>query len=155
MKKIIVLFGILMSILCVSSCSSDDDSNTNNPSVSIVGVWRQINQIDFCSTGSQEIYNLSACEQTGRYTFNQNGNYDITSYELINGDCVLESIENGTWVVNNGTLTVSNSEGSFQFTILELNGDTLKIGADENSIDPDPCNDGFLDRFTFDFVRAE
>lgn len=154
MKKMKLFSGILIGLLLFSSCSSDDDSNSQTSS-SIVGVWSQINEIDFCSTGSQDVYNLSSCEQTGRFTFDQNGNYNITSYELIGGDCILESTENGTWQVNQGLLNVVSPDGTFQFTIFELTENTLKIGADENSADPDPCNDGFLDRFTFDFVRLE
>jgi PBP1b-binding outer membrane lipoprotein LpoB len=155
MKKMNLLCGILIGLMIFSSCSSDDDSNSEPSSPSLVGTWKQINQIDFCTTGSQDVYNLSSCEQTGRYTFNQNGNYNITFYELIGSDCVLESTENGTWEVNAGALNIINSDGAFQFTTFELSENALKLGADENSIDPDPCNDGFLASFTYDFVRVE
>ncbi|MBR9845397.1 MAG: lipocalin family protein [Algicola sp.] len=154
MKKKTLFCGILIGLMIFSSCSSDDDSNSNSPS--IVGSWKQINEIDFCSTGSQDVLILNSCEQTGRWILSDNGTYTRTFYELVDNDCILDFTDNGTWEINNGNLTItSNFEGSFEFTTFELTQNTLKIGADENSADPDPCNDGFLTSFTFDFERVD
>ncbi len=153
MKKMKLFCGILIGLMILSSCSSDDDSNSNSPS--IVGSWKQINQVDFCSTGSQEVLNLNTCQQTGRLIFNENGTYTWTFYELNGSDCDLDGALNGTWVITNNMLNIAGQGGTFQYTTLEITQNTLKIGANEDSSNPDPCGTGVLSSFTFDFERVE
>lgn len=147
-----LFYKILIGLMMFSSCSGDDNSNS---SPSIVGNWKQINQIDFCSTGSQEIVSLNTCQQTGRLLFNDNGTYTWTLYEFNGSNCVLDETLTGTWEITNNMLTVTSQGETFQYTTLEITENTLKIGADENSSNPDPCNDGVLTKFTFDFQRVE
>ncbi|PIB29443.1 hypothetical protein BFP78_15415 [Gaetbulibacter sp. 5U11] len=138
-----------------SSCSSDDDSNSEPSTPSLVGVWKQINQIDFCSTGSQEVLNLNTCQQTGRLIFNENGTYTWTFYELNGSDCELDGTLNGTWEITNNMLNIAGQGGTFQYTTLEISQNSFKIGANEDSSNPDPCGTGVLLNFTFDFERVE
>ncbi len=153
MKKIKLFCGILIGLMIFSSCSSDDD-NSNPEPPSLIGIWKQVNEIDYCSTGSQETINSSTCEQNGRFNFNSNGTYNVTSYELEGNDCNLVSEENGTWEINNGSLIITNQDGSIEFTTFELTENTFKTGIEQ--IDQgEPCNDGHLIGYELNFVRVE
>ena len=153
MRKMKLFYGILIGFLLLSACSSDDDSS-NPESPTLAGAWKQINEIDYCSTGTQEIINSSTCEQNGKFNFNSNGTYNITYYELVGNDCNLDYTENGNWETNNGSLIITNQDGSFEFTTFELTENTLKLGREE--IDQgEPCNNGHLISYELNFVRAE
>jgi hypothetical protein len=154
MKEMKLFYGILIGFIIFLSCSNEDDSNTELSSPSVIGIWKQIRQVNSCSTGSQEIINLNTCEQTGRITISANGNYNRTSYYLDGNDCNLEGNANGTWEINNEVFSINNSNESFDYTIVELTENSLKIREDEDGQD-EQCNDGFLTNYTLEYVRVE
>jgi hypothetical protein len=149
MKKMKLFCGILISLVIFSSCSSDDDLN------SIVGTWKGIKEVDVCSTGSEDIFDFDSCEQTGRLTFSKNGTLNVTQYELINGSCELSDTLTGTWVIDNGNLTIGIAGNTNEVTFFELSSNTLKLG--RYSSDPnDPCDGGNLPSHNYtEFVRVE
>ncbi len=153
MKKMKLFFGILISLVIFSSCSSDDDSNSNlNP---IVGTWKGIKEVDVCSTGSEDISNFDSCRQTGRLTFSENGTLNFTQYELINGNCELADTDTGTWVIDNSNLTIGIAGNTIEITFFELSSNTLKIGRYFSDPD-DPCDGGNLLSHNYtEFVRVE
>ena len=99
MKKMKLFLGILIGLLIISSCSSDDDSNSDTGS--IIGTWKPIKEVDVCSTGFEDVYDFDSCEQTGRIIFSEDGTLNITEYDLENGNCEQYYNSTGTW-----TLTV-------------------------------------------------
>ena len=153
MKKMKLFCGILISLVIFSSCSSDDDSNSNlNP---IVGTWKGIKEVDVCSTGSEDISNFDSCQQTGRLTFSENGTLNFTQYELINGNCELAVTDTGTWVIDNSNLTIGIAGNTIEITFFELSSNTLKIGRYFSDPD-DPCDGGNLLSHNYtEFVRVE
>jgi hypothetical protein len=153
MKKMKLFCGILIGLMIFSSCSSDDDSNSN--SNSIVGTWKGIKEVDVCSTGSEDIYDFDSCEQTGRLTFSENGTLNITEYDLINGNCELDYTRIGTWVIDNGNLSVTIAGDTDEVTFFEVSSNTLKLGQYDS--DPnDPCDGGNLpSHYYTEFVRVE
>ena len=153
MKKMKLFCGILIGLMILSSCSSDDDSNSN--SNSIVGTWKGIKEVDVCSTGSEDIYDFDSCEQTGRLTFSENGTLNITEYDLINGNCELDYTRIGTWVIDNGNLSVTIAGNTNEITFFELSSNTLKLGQDGSDPD-DPCDGGNLPSHNYtEYVRVE
>ena len=153
MKKMKLFCGILISLVIFSSCSSDDDSNSNlNP---IVGTWKGIKEVDVCSTGSEDISNFDSCRQTGRLTFSENGTLNFTQYELINGNCELAVTDTGTWIIDNSNLTIGIAGNTNEVTFFEFSSNTLKLGryfSDPN----DPCDGGNLPSHNYtEFVRVE
>lgn len=148
MKNIKLFSGILIGLLIVFSCSSDDNSNSETPT--LVGTWQPINEINYCSTGSQETYTLNNCEQNGRFKFNSNGTFTDIYYELGNNDECNSYTENGTWEINNSSLMLNSSN----FTTFELTENTLKIGR-ELIVPGEPCNDGHLIKYEINYIRVE
>jgi hypothetical protein len=153
MKKMKLFCGILIGLLIFSSCSNNDDSNSN--STSIVGTWKPIKEVDVCSTGSEEAYDFDSCEQTSRLIFNDNGSFSENSYYLSGNDCVLDYEDNGTWTIANGNLSVNYGSSNEQVTFFELSGNTLRLGQYDN--DPnDPCDGGNLpSHYYTEFIRVE
>lgn len=153
MKKMKLFSGILIGLLIITSCSSDDD-NSNPEPPSLVGVWKQINEVEYCSTGSQQTINSSTCEQNGRFQFNSNGTYQATYFELNSSDCNMSDTENGNWEISNGSFTINNSDGSIEFTTILLTETTFSVGKEYIDLG-NPCNDGHLISYEINFVRVE
>jgi len=153
MKKMKLFCGILIGLMIFSSCSSDDDSNSN--SNSIIGTWKGIKEVDVCSTGNEQTYNFDACEQTGRLTFSENGTLNITEYDLVNGNCEQDYTLIGTWVIDNGNLSVTIAGDTDEVTFFEVSSNTLKLGQYDS--DPnDPCDGGNLpSHYYTEYTRVE
>ncbi|WP_027137210.1 lipocalin-like domain-containing protein [Gaetbulibacter saemankumensis] len=134
MKKLSI---ILLTFLIVA-CSSD-----NNETVSIVGIWKPIAEVQVCSTGSRETYPYDACEQKSRVTFASNGMLNITDFDDYTGDCLEDYNENGTWTLNGGDLSVNIDGETLNPTFFELSDNTLRIGYYDND-ENDPCDGGKL-----------
>ena len=141
MKKIKLFCGILIGLMILSSCSSNENSDeeSNPERISIVGIWKPIQRVEICSTGNEETYDFSICEQMSRITFYLNGELNITEYKLVDGNCDQDYTENGTWIINNDNLSTTFSVDTDEFTILELSSNTLKFGSDS---DPSNLCDG-------------
>lgn len=118
MKKLNLLFGLLIG-LSILSCSSDnDDSNTNE--TTIIGEWILVNQI---YDGQSE--NLSACELQETLTFNSSGT--LISYYTDNDPCEFFT-ETQQYVLDGTTLTILFGQNSdFRFNVLTLNSTELSI----------------------------
>tara|TARA_R110001606_G_scaffold397909_2_gene575660 strand:- start:44 stop:505 length:462 start_codon:yes stop_codon:yes gene_type:complete len=153
MKKMKLFCGILIGLMIFSSCSNDDDSNSD--SNSIVGTWKAIKEVDVCSTGNEDVYDFDSCEQTGRTIFSENGTLSITEYDLENGNCEQYYSAIGTWSLSGNNLTVTTEGETNNPTFFELSNNVLRIGyydADPN----DPCDGGNLpSHYYTEFVRVE
>ena len=151
MRKLNLLCGLLIGLLILSSCSNNDDSNSN----SIIGVWKPVKEVDVCSTGSEQSSDYSACHQQSRYTFNADGSLTIVDYQLENGDCIITYNENGVWQLNNDNLTLTIGGETNNPTFFELTNNTLRVGYYDS--DPnDPCDGGNLpSHYYTEFNRVE
>ena len=137
MKKLVLLFSVI--VFTLSSCSNDDDSNSNNDDsnsqVSILGKWYikggTIDNGDFiqydndCSTNRdfQEFFN--------------NGELVFNGY---NSSCELNEVETSNWVQNGNTLTVSNTNFDpmiyqYEYTIEKLDENELILKQSVNEPD--------------------
>ncbi|AOW20729.1 lipocalin-like domain-containing protein [Urechidicola croceus] len=153
MKKMKLFCGILIGLMIFSSCSSDDDSNSD--STSIVGIWKPIKEVDVCSTGSEETYDFSICEQKSRVTFSSNETLNITDFDDNTGDCLEDYNENGTWSLTGDNLSVTLNGETNNPTFFELTNNTLRIGYYDND-ENDPCDGGNLpSHYYTEYTRVE
>lgn len=153
MKKMKLFCGILIGLMIFSSCSSDDDNNSD--STSIVGIWKPIKEVDVCSTGNEETYDFSTCEQMTRITFSSNGAFIDTEFDNDSGDCLEYFNETGTWTLNGNNLSITLDGETNNPTFFELTNNTLRIGYYDNDAD-DPCDGGNLpSHYYTEYTRVE
>ena len=125
MKKMKLFCGILIGLMIFSSCSSDDDNNSD--STSIVGIWKPIAEVGVCQDGSEQIDEYSISEQESeKLTFNINGTFS--------------GIYNGTWEITNGKLFLTENGITDEATFFELTNNRLRIGSIEENPFDDPCS---------------
>ena len=118
MKKLNLLFGILIALTVMSCSSDDDDSNSNEPI--IIGEWVLVNQI---YNGQNEI--LSPCELQETLTFNSNET--LVSYYTDNDPCEFFT-ENQQYSLNGVELTILFGQNSdFRYNVLTLSSTVLSI----------------------------
>lgn len=88
MKKLTLLL-CLVSLISVSSCSSDDDGGSSDP---VIGTWKAYKSFE-----DGEEVELSDCYQKYTATFSSDGTCVFESYdEDYDGNCELDIIT-GTW----------------------------------------------------------
>lgn len=114
MKKL--LFGLiaLVSVVCLYSCSNDEESNNNTTSGSIVGSWEHSEKKDGYTV-------------TALLTFGEDGSYYENFGYIYNGQVVDEEIERGTYTYTSKDVTVRYDYGeeyTFRYTI---KGDKLSL----------------------------
>src|SRR5690554_5051433 len=109
MKKMNLFYGILIGLLIFSSCSNDDDSNSNDTSSSIVGKWKLIAE----NYGGQS-QDLTDCEKEQTMEFFSNGTAE--NYYVDNGPC------------NFSTITIDYSKNDNQL-IFNIEGEGANGGA--------------------------
>ncbi len=165
MKKVLIF---LLAILIVScSESSESDENSLNNTTSIIGIWKPIKFIDVCSTGSEEVYVFTICEQQSRIEFTEYDTVNSTWYGN-DSNCESDGPSNGvgsytiignvlsiTWQGEFDPIEDNNSE---IWTIFELSSNKLKLSQTYSNPDPvyDICDGtGLWDYFYYEFVRAE
>lgn len=118
MKKLNLLFGILIAVTILSCSSDDDDSNSNEST--ILGEWILVNQI---YDGQNE--NLSDCELQETLTFNSDGT--LISYYTDNDPCEFFT-EIQQYELNGDELKILFGQNSdFRFNVLTLSTTELSI----------------------------
>ena len=154
MKKMKLFCGILIGFMILSSCSSDADSNSD--SISIVGIWKPVKNVDVCSTGYEEVYVHSSCIQMSRITYYSDGTINWTENSYNNaGECSESFNENGTWTLNGDNLSITLEGETNTSTFFEITNDTLQIGWYDNSING-PCDGGNLpSHYYYEYKRVE
>ena len=105
MKNFILL--LCVSVFVLTSCSSDDDSNSSQNQ--IIGTWTYFQSFE----DGVEIV-LTDCEKQETQEFLSNGDFTISFYDDFDGSCEEFFVLSGTW---------SNS-GSNTY-ILEALGETI------------------------------
>ena len=128
MKKMKLFCGILIGLMIFSSCSSDDDSNSD--SISIIGIWKPIKEVGVCQDGSEQIDEYSISEQESeKLTFNSNGTFSGFS-----------GFYNGTWDITDNKLYLTENGTRNVATFFELTNNRLRIGSIEENPFDDPCS---------------
>ena len=151
MKKIKLFCGILIGLIIFSSCSQDDDTNTD--SMSIIGTWKLLKQVFVCSTGSEETYVFTTCLQ-GELTFNSDGTVNDIYYCDDTGSPG-EYVFEGTWSLSGENLTQILNGITFNTTFLEVTEDVLRIGYYYNEGDF-PCDgNNFQSHRYQEYTRVE
>lgn len=124
-----MLKNLLLSItflLCLSSCSNDDDSTnqTSNFETLIVGEWQLIE-----SYNNEELIPLGECELMTTFNFDSNSEFGFVDvFTNANGNCSVFSILVGTYAISDSILTYTLSSGDVsQVQITQLNTTTLEL----------------------------
>lgn len=85
MKKMKLFSGFLITLIILSSCSNDDNSNSNDTSSSIVGKWKLT-----AENYNEQPHDLSDCEKEQTMEFFSNGTAE--NYYVDNGPCNYSTI---------------------------------------------------------------
>jgi hypothetical protein len=142
------LLVLTVSIFFISCNNDDDDTLTTTPSL-IVGSWNldslnEENVVQTTSAGNTESETIISESRNENYivSFSETsdiistvGSYDllettttsigIVTTETFTGDTFF--IENATWIITGGLLTVDESGDSFSLTIDELTANSLVL----------------------------
>jgi len=103
MKKLLYLFSAVA--LMLTSCSSDDDANTNTiNSQNLIGKWYI--KGGTINNGQFENYDHECASKRDFQEFFSNGEVTFNGY---NTSCILSDTETSLWVLNGTTLTISNT----------------------------------------------
>lgn len=123
MKNLILAITFL---LCLCSCSNDDDSTnqTSNFETLIVGEWQLIESYD-----NEELISLGECELMTTFNFDSNNEFGFVDvFTNTNGTCSVFSILIGTYAISESILTYTLSSGDVsQVQITQLNTTTLEL----------------------------
>ena len=138
-QSIIVLTLIAFILL---SCSGSDSDEENLNSSSIVGVWKPYLSTYVCSSGDDDNYIFSICEQKSRYEFSENGALSYLEFDHSQSSGACEEMEEtyGTYSQTGDNLILTWNNGAINnLTILELSSANLKLSALKPN---DLCEDG-------------
>ncbi|WP_348660981.1 lipocalin family protein [Croceibacter atlanticus] len=123
MKNLILAITFL---LCLCSCSNDDDSTnqTSNFENLIVGEWQLIESYE-----NEELISLGECELMTTFNFDSNNEFGFVDvFTNTNGTCSVFSILIGTYTISESILTYTLSSGDVsQVQITQLNTTTLEL----------------------------
>lgn len=123
MKNLILAITFL---LCLCSCSNDDDSTnqTSNFESLIVGEWQLIESYD-----NEELIPLGECELMTTFNFDSNNEFGFVDvFTNTNGTCSVFSILIGTYAISESILTYTLSSGDVsQVQITQLNTTLLEL----------------------------
>lgn len=121
-----ILLGTLC--FCALSCSSSDDDSTSITNL-FIGTWQPVVDVEVCSTGNEEFYPYSSCEQNGRLIVSSNGSFsESTFYAVSNSQCMEEFSYSGSWQLNNGELQVTIDDEIIDVNFYEVTATRLLLG---------------------------
>lgn len=161
MNKIKLIYVIFIGLLIMSSCSNNDESDSNlepEPVVftsEIIGVWKPMKSVIVCSTGSEDAYELDPCEKRGEIIFSENGSMSISVNEAYTDMCGRIYQANGTWVIINNELSLTIDGETETPAFFELNSSKLRIG-DNDFEEGERCDgDNLPSHYYIEYERAE
>lgn len=116
MKKLVLLLSVFALVFI--SCSSDDDSSSQDP---LIGTWKYHNYI---VNGVEDT--PTDCEMQETFVFSSDGTFDYTYYEEdFEDNCVLEESISGTWTNDGNEIYTQNIEGESYSQELGFEGNTF------------------------------
>jgi len=117
----------------VSGCSESDENSADLKN-SIIGIWKPVKRVEVCSTGNEEVYVGSVCEQKTRTEFTQNGTWTSIIWREYNSGCEEYRSKVGTYTINDNIMTLidqnyeSNQDSEVEiYKIIELSANILKL----------------------------
>ncbi len=159
MKKISLLLGIIF-LLLNSSCGSDENDSQNL----IIGKWKQVKSADICSTGSEDINDITGCNVNSIFTFNLNGEFELKAYydyyvengnERENVNCENFHESNGTWNLKDGVLTWTLNNETLVSNFIEISSEKLKIGSYDTNSGISCDGNGNISYYYIEYERIE
>lgn len=129
MKKVLKISVLLLATAFFASCSSDDDGNSI--SGNLEAKWTPIKTV-LKALGSSQTQNYDANEagcDKDYFQFQADGTLKKAIYNRnINNECAEESANDGNWMKDGASLTITNSSDyNGEYTIRKLNGTELQI----------------------------
>ena len=113
MKNLVVFTGMLIALLVLNSCSSNDDESDQNPD-KILGVWR-LEQLFIDNVDLQ----VNECEKKTTIEVFENGKYTERDYEYNEAltECTQYDLVNGSW----------DNLGNSMYSMSDLNASAIKV----------------------------
>jgi len=146
MKPIKIL--LIACVLCLWSCSSDDDSNGSDETINIVGTWSAVS-VEFDTTSVVEINGQGGavvCNGEGfdidtQISFTEDPNQFVTEgdFSVLNdctpgGESVLEDVEalgSGTWSLEGDLLILIEGEETIEANLDQISEDQISLSFEE------------------------
>ena len=137
MKKLLLI--AFTSVLCLSSCSSDDSSNdemiTSTDASALIGKWR----LDFYTpiTEGGVTYSIEECEKESIYEYKEDG---TLTYEYVldiengNGTCGVDDDDTYNYTVDGNKLIVEDDQETTT-VIFSISEDELTLTYENGEID--------------------
>ncbi|HBK82739.1 MAG TPA: hypothetical protein DDZ41_03945, partial [Flavobacterium sp.] len=94
-KRLVVL---VISLLILGSCSSNDDNSVTENQPTLVHKW-SLNGWKF----NNVVQTLTNCKKQSYIQFNSNNTFERKDYAFVSNNCVLEGSDNGTYNYNSST----------------------------------------------------
>lgn len=128
--KTLKLLGVSVLLLCLASCSSDDDGidiGKTNQELLIAGIWYQ-------ETNSDE--DLSDCEKTTSFNFVNNTDLEIEVFaDLTGSNCESFGMIDATYSLTNDVdLTIMFDGDTANAVIISIDDNELIISDDGETI---------------------
>ena len=102
MKQVRIYFLVLFIISCNNDDSNDTNIDDNNESESvdlIVGTWTELGQGSVSDNGTDQFSEYDYfCVTLGRFSFTEDGNFRIETFDGPDDGCFSTGILTGTWV---------------------------------------------------------
>jgi hypothetical protein len=124
MKNLLSNLTLILSLILLTSCNSDDDENTKNTTDPLIGNWEYSTQFENDTQTTVNDCSPSTIE------FTQAGNRTDLYYGTDNsGNCVVVDTVNMTWaLLSNGTYQFTQNGFSFSDVVtFEDDDDTLTL----------------------------
>lgn len=125
--KNLTKFFLILVVGFLSSCSSDNNSDSDSYKADIIGTW----EVTSILINGEEFIDSTDCLDTVTFTATTQHNTAYYDYEDGNG-CVVDDVSTPEPYTIDGNKLSSSSEGdAFEFEITLLNETTLKLKATE------------------------
>ncbi|WMI69006.1 lipocalin family protein [Mangrovimonas sp. YM274] len=137
---------IILNLVLITACSSDDSQDSNSSVDPLIGTWQYVTQFE-----NDVQYTANDCSPS-TIVFTQSGNRTDAYYDTNNtGDCVVVDTVNMTWQqLNDGTYQFTQNGYSFSETVLfSENNNTLTLE------DTDEDGNGNVITYSFIYTRTE
>ena len=146
MMKKALLMGVVA--LCLFSCKNDQDDDSQSD---ILGKWQPYKDVVYSGkTGliiDKKTKDYTDCEKKSSVEFRSDNKFFASSYDDVDGGCVLDDQTNGTYSYNPSTKYISTTwdNETYKTKVKSLSKTDLAI--EEDIHDEDVDGDGVYDVF--------
>jgi hypothetical protein len=132
MKKHYLLLSLL-AFLCLSftACNDDDDEKPDDRKLLTSKNWKITGLKVTQGATSFDFYAQDEpCNQDDVWKFADNGTYQYTEGATKCDPTSPDVYESGTWTLNNGTLTTTESGNTTNYKVVEITANSLKLSTE-------------------------